>query len=236
MACPPGRRMPRRPHHGPCPKRPGRPNAKARRTHGTPVGAARPLQWHEQAETTRKKERHACPACLLHDGGGALFVKPVCAVFHSVPRFCGKTRCFLLLYKRTAGVSITRFAPKTGDPGGPFWAPGLRGAHAALPPCGPGARRRRRACKGPKNQGARPFLGACGAHRARRAGGLCGGPGAAVAQAKRAKKTLRKLEEKQPGAPGCFFCVLPGLRPALAPACAGPRRAYACPAFRRKMV
>lgn len=114
LACPPGRRTPRRPPHGPCPKRPGRPNAKARRTHGTPVGAARPLQWHEQAETTRKKERHACPACLLHDGGGAPFVKPVCAVFHSVPRFCGKTRCFLLLYKRTAGVSITRFAPQNG--------------------------------------------------------------------------------------------------------------------------
>ncbi len=114
LACPPGRRTPRRPPHGPCPKRPGRPNAKARRTHGTPVGAARPLQWREQAETTRKKERHACPACLLHDGGGAPFVKPVCAVFHSVPRFCGKTRCFLLLYTRTAGVSITRFAPQNG--------------------------------------------------------------------------------------------------------------------------
>ena len=177
----------------------------------------------------------ALPACFMM-GAAPRLSSPFAQCFILCPAFAAKPAVFLLLYKRTAGASITRFAPKTGDPGGPFWAPGLRGAHAALPPCGPGARAAPpRPCKGPKNRGARPFLGACGAHRARRAGGLCGGPGAAVAQAKRAKKTLRKLEEKQPGAPGCF-CVLPGLRPALAPACAGPRRAYACPAFRRKMV
>ena len=225
--------MPRRPHHGPCPKRPGRPNAKARRTHGTPVGAARPLQWREQAETTRKKERHACPACLLHDGGGAPFVKPVCAVFHSVPRFCGKTRCFLLLYscflllyKRTAGVSITRFAPpKRVTPAGRF---GPLACAAHMPFCPLAGRARGGAAapaKGPKTKAPGRFWGPA-AHTGRAARAACA---AARARPWRRQKGPKKLYENwkrnSRGPPAVFFAFCPacGLRlPRRAQARAGP--------------
>gem|GEM_PF-6071362 len=224
------------------PARPGAAHRAARPTAHAQSGRAAQTQrraapteppWAQRApcngvnklkQRAKKKGMPALPACFMM-GAAPRLSSPFAQCFILCPAFAAKPAVFFYYTKEQRAFPSPVLPPKTGDPGGPFWAPGLRGAHAVLPPCGPGARRRRRACKWPKNQGARPFFGACGAHRARRAGGLCGGPGAAVAQAKRAKKTLRKLEEKQPGPPAVFFAFCPacGLRlPRRAQARAGP--------------
>ena len=226
MACPPGRRAPRRPPHGPCPKRPGRPNAKARRTHGTPWAQRAPCNGvNKLKQRAKKKGMPALPACFMM-GAAPRLSSPFAQCFILCPAFAAKPAVFFYYTKEQRAFPSPVLPPKTGDPGGPFWAPGLRGAHAALPPCGPGARRRRRACKGPKNQGARPFLGGPAARTGRGARAACA---AARARPWRRQKGPKKLYENwkrnSRGPPAVFFAFCPacGLRlPRRAQARAGP--------------